>query len=1028
MASLPQVPRRLVTTQTPRNRVTADDVAGSMRMAADALGSFAPGVRAIEQRAGEDAGFERAVTTGKDGLPQIENMPPMFGDYAAGYRRAASLTYLAKLGPEVENKIFEAKQKFANDPKGFQEWAGQYGRELVRSAPDPRLRAAVDKMVTSEGAQAWRAVSAEYTRNTINDSRAALGARQESVENKLAALARDGGTSSPEYIAAMDDYDAIDREFVNNPVFGASRAKVEQGRDRMLARHTALAVVGQVSRVAQDKSVDADGNPMGGTLKAKALADAILTDEGLNLTETERRQYHAQGIAEIRSLSAENRALVSQLSVESRELVKAIEGGSIDPDMVQDFLDRAADAGAAKAVGAVIKASSQQHYLRGWFDKLPQGDRARAVIELSGRGGSFVDKVTRVESGNDPNAKASTSSATGAGQFIASTWLGIVRRNAPEVAAGRTDQEVLALRTDPVLSRRMVDALAGENAKAYESSGIKPTDGNLYLAHFLGAGDAVKVLKASADTPLTAIVSPASIEANPAVFGQVKTAGQIAQWADGKMGPGIPSAVKGDASFLNAARKRMKEDLSSTLPAIERRVKAGERVDPGELDDLGAMVFAVGSDDDKRGVVEMALFAEIGDRLAGLSAQEREAAGQEFATRFSQGSTRLESEIGNYVSTFGKKIGEAYKSDPYDAAVRHAKRAPTPAVDFNDPASLDGALKAREAERAFIREHEGIEPVSLLRPREADGLRGALLSTDPKKIMGAASLASNMLARHPDAFMGVTGKDSIEKEALKFRHYVDNLAMSGEEAANRLVMERTPEHQAKVAAKVKSEDVNAIVSKQLSVADIEKAFDPSILPGRPKVGFVLEGPTGLTQEGRAGMYGDYVELFREKYATEGDVETAKSLALAQLKIVWGTSSINGNDTVMRYPPEKAPGMAGIENAPEIVATQAIEAIRELTGDTVERGALRILPLPGLTASAFKSGQQVPYMLGWTDKDGLPHWLPPGKAFAVDTDGAREAQSKEREAGFLEEQRISRLDPAGRLGARLGIPRVFDATR
>lgn len=1020
-AQLPAVPRRLVTTETPRNRVTAADAAGPFRMLADALGSFAPGVRALEQEAGKNAGLQ-AVTTGEDGLPRVETMPVLSGDYGAGYNRAARWKYLAELAPAVENAIHKARLDFANNPADFEQWIKGYRNELSRRERDPQLRAAVEKMIDTEGGQAFRAVSTEHFRQQVTGAKTALDARRAQIENKLAALARDGGTGSPEYREAVSDYDAIGEEYVANPLFGESRAEIVRKRERMLARHNALATVGMVARVAADKSVDDEGNPLGGPRRAKALADNILTDPEIDLTEEERRGYHRQAIAEIRALSAENRALVSQLNVESREWVRAVESGEVNPADIDDFLDRAAEAGAVRAVERVTKAAAVQSYLRGSFERLSLGERARAVIELQGRGGGDreVAAIIGAESGGDPTARAATSSAAGLGQFVAGTWLDLIRRHAPEVAAGRSEQEILALRTDPNfadLNRRMVGVYRDENRAALQQAGVASDSGAVYLAHFLGAGDAIKVLQASPDTPLVGLVQQRSIDANRTIFARNPTAKDIIAFARRKVGDVVPAGARGDPAFLNAVRKHAASDLNRVLPQIEARVKAGETVDAQELDDLGALVYAVGGEDERRRVVQMAVLASVGEQLAGMSAQEREAAGIEFARRFAQGSTQLESEIGSYVGTYSKKIADAYKNDPYDAAVRYGGRPATPPVDFaGDPAALDAAIQAREAERIFIREREGIDPGTLLRPREAQALKGALLGSEPARIAAAAAIASNLLASNPNAFAGLAGENEVVKEALKFRHYVDDLAMPAGQAAARLLLERTPEHKARVAAQVKGEDIDKIVKDKVALSDLEKAFDASWWPGRPAVGF--------TPEQRIGMYGDYVELFRERYAETGDAETAKKLAQDQLKRVWGVTGVSGTDIVMRYPPEKIPALQGIENAAEVVATQAIEAIRAETGETVERGNLRLTVIPGHTAAAFRNGKAVPYMLGWVDAQGIPHWLPPGRAFVVDADAARQAQSERREAAFRREQEISRLDPAGRIGARLGIPRIF----
>src|SRR5690606_14184814 len=87
----------------------------------------------------------------------------------------------------------------------------------------------------------------------------------------------------------------------------------------------------------------------------------------------------------------------------------------------------------------------------------------------------FVDRIIGIESGGRADAKNPNSSATGAGQFISSTWLGMVRKYRPDLMNGRTNGEVLALRNDYALSREMTRLYAQENANFLAAQGLAQT-------------------------------------------------------------------------------------------------------------------------------------------------------------------------------------------------------------------------------------------------------------------------------------------------------------------------------------------------------------------------------------------------------------------------------------------------------------------------------------------------------------------------------------------------------------------------
>ena len=146
----------------------------------------------------------------------------------------------------------------------------------------------------------------------------------------------------------------------------------------------------------------------------------------------------------------------------------------------------------------------------------------------------FLLKQAEIESGLNPNAKASTSSATGPFQFVNGTWLRMVEKygdhvglseQAAALRENKLDQEaraeLLALRTDVTISGKMAAHFAIENAQTLMSSGltqIGPTE--LYLAHFLGAGGAKEFLTAMRANPQgpAAEAVPAAARANTNVF------------------------------------------------------------------------------------------------------------------------------------------------------------------------------------------------------------------------------------------------------------------------------------------------------------------------------------------------------------------------------------------------------------------------------------------------------------------------------------------------------------------------------
>ena len=150
----------------------------------------------------------------------------------------------------------------------------------------------------------------------------------------------------------------------------------------------------------------------------------------------------------------------------------------------------------------------------------------------------LIDNIVQAESGGDPNAKNPNSSASGPSQFIDSTWLDTIKAARPDLAQGKSDQELLALKTDPELSRQATDYYAQKNQAYLQKNGLPVTPGNTYLSHFAGPDGAVKVLQADPNTPVGDILGAKVLAANP--FLQGMTAQGLQAWAAKKMGVQAP--------------------------------------------------------------------------------------------------------------------------------------------------------------------------------------------------------------------------------------------------------------------------------------------------------------------------------------------------------------------------------------------------------------------------------------------------------------------------------------------------------
>jgi hypothetical protein len=145
-----------------------------------------------------------------------------------------------------------------------------------------------------------------------------------------------------------------------------------------------------------------------------------------------------------------------------------------------------------------------------------------------------------MESDFNPTAGASTSSAHGLYQFIDQTWLGTVKEAGTQLGYGNyadaitkspsgsysvsdpaARAAILKLRDDPVASSAMAAVLTQSNSFQLTGKiGRRPTDSELYMAHFMGVGGAAKLISNAEDNPQAsgAALFPNAAAANRSIF------------------------------------------------------------------------------------------------------------------------------------------------------------------------------------------------------------------------------------------------------------------------------------------------------------------------------------------------------------------------------------------------------------------------------------------------------------------------------------------------------------------------------
>jgi hypothetical protein len=164
----------------------------------------------------------------------------------------------------------------------------------------------------------------------------------------------------------------------------------------------------------------------------------------------------------------------------------------------------------------------------------------RQAATSTGASFNYLLATAQIESNFNPAAQATTSSAKGLYQFIDQTWLGTMKaagralgldRLAASISRGEdgrfevqdatAKQAIMNLRGDAKVSALLAGHYAQANAAQLKDGlGRAPTEGELYIAHFLGADGAAKLIDAATHRPNTrgADLFPSAAQANRPIF------------------------------------------------------------------------------------------------------------------------------------------------------------------------------------------------------------------------------------------------------------------------------------------------------------------------------------------------------------------------------------------------------------------------------------------------------------------------------------------------------------------------------
>jgi hypothetical protein len=249
----------------------------------------------------------------------------------------------------------------------------------------------------------------------------------------------------------------------------------------------------------------------------------------------------------------------------------------------------------------------------------------RQAARATGADFKYLLATAQVESNFNPNAQAPTSSAKGLFQFIEQTWLSTLKEQggalgyAPYAQAiarqpsgqysvpdQRMYDRIMELRSDPNANALMAGAYTRANAgKLGDRLGRNPSEGELYIAHFMGPNGASRLIEMAQRQPNTpaAGVFPGPARANPQVFfdarGNARGAGDVYRSLVGRYGvarggPANKAVAGAPPPVSNAVNTREQRLVGVVKPVARPSVMPEQTAFAGQTQPAPAASAATG--------------------------------------------------------------------------------------------------------------------------------------------------------------------------------------------------------------------------------------------------------------------------------------------------------------------------------------------------------------------------------------------------------------------------------------------------
>jgi Transglycosylase SLT domain len=918
----------LVTAEAPTNRVGGDAFsrtpeAGIGGGLANLGGGLEDVATSLAKKEGEQAA-RQAVTLDANGQVQVQTpqtSPIVVGKAGQAYDRAVADGIDPAERLAIGQQFTQMRQAYETDPNAKPEdWlktTADFAQKWKADHPGPLGDLGYDTALRVGNAH-YAGIMDAATKQDVANSKAAITTELQTAQNTLYSIARQGGTSTPEYQDALGRWNsAWDKLAANGEMFGIAPASVAQQR-----KDAQIELIGQGLYGSIDRTVK-DPGPNGGIAGAEKIARSIPSDPRFReLSQAEQTRLQTMVEARVQFNREENKALIDGNAAAARAIIDGYgKGQAPTPEQFQAIHDNAVRLGDVDSV-AQLNAYRQAYETRRPLVGLGAGAGAPQGVASAD---TLHRAIVLQESGGNPNVATSVDGARGIGQITPDTF----------AQYAKPGEKIDSPADNLAVSKRII----GDYYQRYNGDAAR-----VAVAYFSGPGN---VAPAGSATPwkedradgngktTSSYVADVLHRANGGTSPIPFTAGQVAQ------NPYLVAAAykqydADKAGQVEVARQlttglgnMMRNGITPSVPQMAQAYQAGQQF-PRELgntvNDLmtqyaghtggaSSAVLPDGEGEARRSAVET--YVRNNPSIAGANYLKA------FNDQFNADRKRQSEEPQQYAASVGwrdRAPPPLTPEDPQAFAAQISDRvagahfiasrlgqAPEQVTFGNqDKADIAGFLQrapgpqAKAAMQTLIGGLNTATANELFRDKDTSKAIIAMSkSDDPDKIDAGFQAMDAQYRRDPAQFDA-----QFPKESARLHDWQSRLSYySPSEIAKQNLKANDPSQTAAITAK---ENTAKEATKLWTAESVAKQFGTGIvsyIPGvRGLVGAIPDTPPEF-DNAKGAFLADAQMLYRDGFVQSGDTSQATAYMTERLANKYSVSDVNGN-RVMAYAPEK----------------------------------------------------------------------------------------------------------------------------